>query len=310
MLSIIIPVYNSSNVILKLTEEIIKIFEKYKIEIILVNDCSLDNSHDECMNIVERYPDYISYIKFSKNFGEHNAVMAGLKYSRGEWIIIMDDDFQNPPQEALKLYEFSIINNFDVVYCDYEAKYHSILRNFFSKINDLSSRIILEKPKNIYLSSFKSINRKTVNKIIVYDGPFPYIDGLIFDTTSNFGSIKIKHKPRELGRSGYNLRKLLKLYSNLIINFSTKPIHFCSLLGIFIVTVSGFLGIKIIIEKLLDPLMPLGYTSIFVAIIFFSGVQLIFLGLLGEYIGKILKNVNKSNQYSIDYLKLVKKKNI
>ena len=178
-----------------------------------------------------------------------------------------------------------------------------------SKINDISANYVLKKPKGLYLSSFKSISRKIIKKISTYNGPYPYIDGLILSVTSNIGSVKTEHAKRIAGKSGYSLTKLFKLYGNLVTNFSTVPIHVCSVIGLIIALLSGIYGIITILGKIYDPSLPIGYTSVFIAIIFFSGVQLIFLGLLGEYIGKVLKNVNHEPQYSIDYIKLNESKN-
>ena len=168
-----------------------------------------------------------------------------------------------------------------------------------SKIANYSAQIIIKKPKNIYLSSFKSIKRHIVNEIINYKGPFPYIDGLILSITNNLGSFEVRHNERKDGKSSYNLAKLAKHYGNLIINFSTIPIHLFSVLGLIITAVSFLFIVGIVIEKILNPNVPLGYSTLMTVIIFFSGIQILFLGLIGEYVGKILKNVNKENQYNI-----------
>ena len=307
--SIVIPAFKAEHSIFRLGNEILKIFSNFKTEIVIVNDCSPDNTHKECLKLIDEHPKEISYIKLAKNVGEHNAVMAGLKHSRGDWIIIMDDDFQNPPEEALKLLNYSLINKFDAVYGDYRQKKHNFFRNMISKINDISANHILGKPKGLYLSSFKCLSKSIIQKIINYDGPYPYVDGLLLSVTSNIGSIETFHAKREVGKSGYSFLKLIKLYGNLMTNFSTVPIHFFSIIGLVIAFLSGLYAIITILTKIFDPSLPIGYTSIFIAIIFFSGIQLMFLGLLGEYIGKVLKNVNKESQYSIEYIKLNEPKN-
>ena len=138
----------------------------------------------------------------------------------------------------------------------------------------------------------------------MYKGPFPYIDGLALSLTSKIGSIKTAHAARAVGKSGYSFSKLLRLYGNLAINFSTTPIHLFSISGFIIAGISGLYGIFIFLEKFLNPSTPVGYSSLITTIVFFAGVQLIFLGLIGEYVGKILKNVNQEKQYNIDYEKL------
>ena len=303
LVSVVIPTFNGERSIEKLIEELNTTFNPLDLEIIIVNDCSPDDTHQRCITLTNKFPNIITYLKLGKNMGEHNAVMAGLKFTNGEYIIIIDDDFQNPPDQAKKLLEYMIQNKFDVVYGYYKKKRHNFFRNLVSTINDLSANFILLKPKNLYLSSFKCIRRKIVNKVAEYNGPYPYLDGLILSTTSNISSIETTHLERKVGKSGYSFIKLLKLYSNMALNFSTVPIHFSSILGIIISIISGLYGIIIIIEKIINPDSSFGFASIFVAIIFFSGVQLVFLGLIGEYIGKILKNVNKQPQYFIDFIK-------
>jgi len=309
LMSIVIPAYKAEHSIFPLCKEILKVFNNFNMEIVVVNDCSPDKTHDECLKLVKEYTKEISYIKLGKNVGEHNAVMAGLKHAHGEWVVVMDDDFQNPPGEALKLLTYALNNKFDVVYGDYRKKKHNILRNTMSKINDISANYILGKPKGLYLSSFKCLKKNIIKKITSYDGPYPYIDGLLLSVTTNVGSIETFHDKREIGKSGYSFSKLLRLYGNLATNFSTVPIHFFSIIGLVIAICSGLWAIVTITAKISDPSLPLGYSSIFIAIIFFSGIQLIFLGLLGEYIGKVLKNVNKEPQYSIEYIKLHDSKN-
>ena len=207
--SIIIPTFKAEKSIYSLCKNILKVFVNHKIELIIINDCSPDKTHDECLKLIKEYPKEITYIKLSKNVGEHNAVMAGLKHSRGKWVIIMDDDFQNPPAEALKLLTHSLNNKFDVVYGDYRKKKHNFVRNFMSKINDISANYILGKPKGLYLSSFKCLNRFVVEKIISYNGPYPYVDGLLLSVTSNIGSVETFHAKREIGKSGYSFFKLI-----------------------------------------------------------------------------------------------------
>lgn len=302
-ISVIIPTYKGVKTLSQLAKELILIFEKYKIEIIIVNDCSPDNTHEDVKELIKDYPNKITYIKFSKNYGEHSAVMAGLRNCEGDLVIIMDDDYQNPPEEALNLAEYTLDNDYDVVFTKYKTKNDSLIRNIMSKIANISAQIILKKPKDLYFSSFKAIKKNIVSEIISYEGPFPYIDGLILSVTENLGSYVVKHDERKEGKSTYNIGKLAKHYGNLATNFSTMPIHLFSILGLAITFISFLFILVTIIEKILNPNLPLGYSTLITVIVFFSGIQILFLGLIGEYIGKILKNVNKEKQYNINYFK-------
>ena len=303
LISLVIPTYKGAKTLNDLIEDLILTFKNHNIEIVVVNDCSPDSTHEEMETLLRKYPNKLTYLKFSKNYGEHSAVMAGLRNCEGEIVIIMDDDFQNPPQEALKLAEYTLANDYDVVFTKYKIKNDSFLRNIMSKIANMSAQVILKKPQDLYFSSFKAIKKNIVNEIINYEGPFPYIDGLILSITNNLNSFEVKHDERKIGESSYNINKLAKHYSNLITNFSTIPIHFFSILGLIITLISLLFILITIIEKILNPNLPLGYSTLITVIIFFSGVQILFLGLIGEYVGKILKNVNKEKQYNISYIK-------
>ena len=308
LISVIIPTYKGEKSIKLLCDEIIQKFNFIKLEIIIIDDNSPDNTKQICLDMIDHSHDNVLYIKLTKNFGEHNAVFAGLKYCKGDWAIIIDDDFQNPISEAVKLTDYALQNSYDVIYSNYKKKKHNIFRNLGSKFNDISASIFLKKPKNLYLSSFKIVKKNIVEKILNYNGPSPYIDGLILSITSNISYIEVEHHERDIrfGKSNYNIAKLLKLYIDVISSFSTRPLRICSIFGLIITIFSIIFGIIIIFEKIFYPNLTSGYPSVMIAIIFFSGIQLIFLGLIGEYIGKILKNVNNNKPY---YIELIKKRN-
>mgnify|MGYP005989904461 CR=1 FL=1 len=299
-ISIVIPVYNGEKSIANLVDELVNsLASLYKLEIVLVNDCSPDNSESECIISYHKHSEIVKFYSLSKNVGEHNTVMAGLNNATGDFVVIMDDDFQNPVSEVVKLVDRAIHSECDVVYTYYDKKKHSWLRNLGSKFNDKVATILLKKPADLYLSSFKIINKFLVNEIITYDLPYPYIDGLILRTTSNIDKIKVLHHNRKEGQSNYTVRKLISLWLNMFTNFSVLPLRFSMILG-FVFSVFGFLyGIFAVIEKLINPEIPLGYTTIIVFITMFSGIQLIALGMVGEYLGRMFMSQNKKPQYSI-----------
>jgi glycosyltransferase involved in cell wall biosynthesis len=298
--SIIIPVYNGALTIGKLVDDLIaELTPKFKIEIILVNDCSKDNSEEICIKANHKYPAVVSFFSLSINVGEHNAVMAGLNHAGGEYAIIMDDDFQNPVSEVIRMISYMMDNNYDVVYSYYDEKKHSLFRNLGSRFNDKVANMMLKKPKDLYLSSFKIINRFLIDEVIKYRLPYPYIDGLILQTTSSIGKIKVMHDNRRVGKSNYTLRKLISLWLNMFTNFSILPLRISTILG-FIFSLIGFIiGIEAVIEKILNPEVPIGYPSLIFIIAVFSGVQLIAIGMVGEYLGRLFQDYNKKPQYSI-----------
>jgi len=299
-LSIIIPVYNAEKTIRRLVDELIKnLSVQYKLEIVLVNDNSIDHSEEICISLHEKFKDIVKFYSLAKNVGEHSAVMAGLSKSTGDYIIIIDDDFQNPISEIFKLVNTALKNNFDVVYSYYKTKRHSLFRNLGSWFNDKVANIMLQKPKDLYLSSFKILNRFLVNEIIKYQAPFPYIDGLILQVTDKIGKVEVEHHARQEGRSGYTFKKLISLWLNMFTNFSILPLRISIVLG-FIFSLFGLaLGIYTVIEKFLTPHIPVGFASLIVAVSVFAGVQLIMLGMIGEYVGRAFLSINKKPQYTI-----------
>ncbi len=300
LISIIIPVYNGALSIEKLVEKLItEIAKNFPLEIVLVNDYSKDNSKEMCIELYKKHPQYVRFFSLAKNVGEHNAVMCGLNQSKGDYAVIIDDDFQNPVSEVIKVIEYTVNNNFDVIYTYYEKKEHHFFRNLGSKFNDKVANVMLNKPKNLYLSSFKSLNRFLINEIIKYNLPFPYIDGLILQITSNIGQVKVEHNKRESGKSNYTFIKLVSLWSNMFVNFSILPLRLSVFIGFVIAILSFLYGLIIIAEYYLNPLIPMGYSSLVALITFLSGVQLISIGLIGEYLGRSFLSQNKKPQFSI-----------
>ena len=299
-ISIVIPVFNSETTIGKLVESLIKeLSNRFNLEIILVNDSSKDNSELACIDLYNKNKNTVKFYSLAKNVGEHNAVMAGLNKVNSDYVVIMDDDFQNPVDEVTKLVDYALENNYDVIYTYYDKKEHNFFRNLGSKINDKAANYMLRKPKDLYLSSFKVINSFLVKEIIKYDLPYPYLDGLILRATNNIGTLKVQHEERKTGKSGYSIRKLISLWLNMFTNFSILPLRFAVILGFAFSIIGLILGIKTLLEKLDDPTLPIGFASIAVSIFVFAGIQLLAIGMIGEYIGRIFISQNKKPQFTI-----------
>lgn len=297
--SIVIPVYNGANSIGDLVNRLITELDQFRLEIVLVNDHSPDNSEEVCIAIYKKYPRIVRFYSLAKNVGEHSAVLAGLNHTSGDYVIIMDDDFQNPPAEVIKLITVAMENDYDAVYTYSKRKRHSHFRNFGSWFNDKVANIMLHKPRDLYLSSFKLISKFLVNEITKYKSPFPYIDGLILQTTDNIGQVNVDHQLRREGRSNYTLKKLISLWLNMFTNFSVIPLRVSIVLG-FIFSVYGLVyGMIILIERILNPDMAPGLASLIVSVSILSGVQLIAIGMIGEYVGRIFIAQNKRPQYTI-----------
>jgi glycosyltransferase involved in cell wall biosynthesis len=297
-ITIVIPVYNGASTILNLVQTVLTELNQLKVEIVLVNDGSKDNSQVVCHQICQTYSN-VKFLNLRKNFGEHNAVMCGLNYATNEYVAIIDDDFQNPPSEILKLLNTALKDDYDVVYSYYAIKKHTFLRNLGSQFNNLVATWLLNKPNNLYLSSFKLIKLDLVKDIIKYSGPFPYIDGLILRLTRNIGTVLVEHNQRMEGKSNYTISKLASLYFNMFINFSVKPIRFFTIIGILSFLLAVLFSFYIAYERLILNNTPPGWAFTTIQALALHGLEILFLGLIGEYLGKMFLDHNGTPQYSI-----------
>ena len=301
MYSIVIPCYKSAHTLKKLvtltTEEMRKM-NRGDIEFILINDCSPDGGKTlEVLRQLAKENENVRVIDLAKNVGQHNAMMAGLRYAKGETIISMDDDMQTHPSQLPKMFE-AFDEGYDVVYGYYPSKKHSLFRNFGSWFNRMTVSVLLGKPKEITSSSFWIMRKYVRNSIIEYTGSHTYLLGLILRATRNIKSVPVQHFKREYGESGYHLKQLIGLWSN-ILGFSSKPLQLAMHMG-NIMAVGGFIGaIIIIVKKILNPALAVGWPSTMVAILFSTGINLIFLGLIGEYVGRVYLHLNREPQYVI-----------
>ncbi|MGE5271794.1 MAG: glycosyltransferase family 2 protein [Thiohalocapsa sp.] len=294
-LSLVIPVYNGAESI----AELVAALEELRIagghEIVLVNDGSPDDSLAVCRRLIERARVPMTLVDLSRNYGEHNAVMAGLRQAQGAHVITMDDDLQNPPEEVERLLAFAQESGRDVVYTCYDEKHHAGWRNLGSRFTNWVAGYVLDKPKGFYLSSFRCMSAFVVREITRYDGPFPYVDGLILQVTQDIDRLLVRHLPRAVGRSNYTLRRLLRLWLSMFVNFSVMPLRLSTLTG-FALSLVGAVGTLVaVVEALfLDP--PAGWASLMAAVLLLSGVQLLILGIVGEYLGRLYLTANRKPQ--------------
>ncbi|NJD90366.1 MAG: glycosyltransferase [Geobacter sp.] len=299
-ISIVIPVYNAEKTIADLCRKLMMLLAmEYRLQIVLVNDCSRDETDSICKQLQREFPETITYVSLSRNFGEHNAVMAGLNHTRGAYVVIMDDDFQNPPEEVPKLL-LEIQKGFDVVYCQYPAKRDSLLRNLGSYLNGSMARVILNKPANLYLSSFKAMNRFLVNELTAYKTPNPYLDAIILRITRKISIVEVRHDQRQTGSSGYTLKKLVALWGDMIVSYSLIPLRILALLGFALTLMGVYSVVNMHIRNLLPQLTDFSDLEELASVaMFFRGFQLLAIGILGEYVGRIYLKLNQEPQYII-----------
>jgi len=297
-LSVVIPVYNSSASLGLLMQEIESALKGHAFEIIFVNDCSSDGSMEILREMAAGRTD-ITVIDLARNFGQHNALMAGMRHARGDILVLMDDDLQHPPSEIPGLIGPIEDGAFDVVYAGYKKANMPWFRIFVSKVNDVMATLLLGKPSGLYFCSFKAMRSFVAKEITQYSGAYPYIDGLIFRSTTKIGSVFVQHRPRVHGTSNYNLRKLFCLWLNMFTNFSILPLRLAAFAG-FIMSVTAFcFAVYIFIMRSSFSEVQRGWASLMFSIMLLAGVQLASIGLLGEYLGRAYLTVNQTPQYVV-----------
>ena len=300
IVSFVIPCYRSEKTLEGVVDEIrdtIKKLDGYDYEIILVNDCSPDSTMDVIRSLCEKDPK-ITGIDFGRNFGQHSALMAGLRQSVGDIIICLDDDGQTPADQMDRLLN-ALADGADAAYARYDKKKHSLFRNFGSYVNEKMAEFMLGKPKELYVSSYFAVKRFVVNDMIRYENSYPYVIGLVLRAAKNIVNVDIDHRERQVGASGYTLIKLLGLWMNGFTSFSVKPLRLATIVGIGATFIGFIYGLVIIIQHFTLPDRLLGYASTMAVLIFFGGMIMIMLGLIGEYVGRIYISINNSPQYVI-----------
>lgn len=303
LISYVIPCYRSEHTLFNVVKEIQETMKsdlsEYQYEIILVNDSSPDNTIKTIKTLCAQNSNIIG-IDFTKNFGQHAALMAGMRIAKGDIIICLDDDGQTPANEAKKLVD-KLLQGYDAVYAKYEVKKHSWFRNFGSHVNEKMTCIMLGKSKELFISSYFAVRRYILDDMLRYENAYPYVTGLVLRATNNIANVVVQHREREEGNSGYTLKKLLGLWLNGFTAFSAMPLRIATVIG-FLVAILGFVyGLYIVIKKLfINPNgILIGYSSTMAVMLFVGGIIMLLLGIIGEYIGRIYISINNAPQYIV-----------
>lgn len=300
-ISFVIPCYRSEKtlplVVKEIEDKMSELADGYSYEVILVNDCSPDDTYSVIESIACKN-DNVLGVNLAKNFGQHAATMAGFHYATGDIIVCLDDDGQTPANEVNKLLE-ELDKGMDVVYARYPHKKHSPFRNLGSAINEIMTRVLIGKPKELYVGSYFAARRFIIDEMLRYDKSYPYLMGLVLRSTSRISNVDVNHRQREEGSSGYTVKKLLNLWMNGFTAFSVTPLRVSTYSGCTFALLGFVYGIYTIIRHFVEGKAPLGYASMMSILLFIGGVIMIMLGLVGEYIGRMYIGMNNAPQYIV-----------
>jgi len=296
-LSVVIPVYRSESIVPLLCDSLRNALRGFRYEIVLVNDCSPDGSWTAIRKEAEQDSRFRA-INMRVNVGQDRAIMAGLNFAVGDFVVIMDDDLQHLPDDIAKLLNH-IQTGSDIVYANFFKKKQTWLKNLMSFGAGKVAEYVMKKPSHIYLSPFKIMRREIVKQILQYRGPFPYIDGLIFQVTSNVDQITIEHYPRQAGRTTHSFWKQVNLFLTLGTNFSILPLRIITTLGAVFAGLSFLLGVYFFAIYFINGVVVVGWTALTLINLFIGGMMMISMGIIGEYIGRILMNVNQTPQFVV-----------
>lgn len=300
-LSIVVPVYGSATMLPALVKRLAAVFDGLDLsgsfELLLINDASPDQSWSVIKALAAQHK-FVRGVNLRRNVGQHNATMAGLGLVRGRYVAVMDDDLQHPP-EALADLILALESGYDVCYTRYVNRQHAWWKRVGSQFNDRVATILLQKPKGLYLSSFKAMRREIADEVVKYDGPYAYVDGLILDATRSITTIDVEHQSRLEGESQYNLRRLISLWLKMATSFSVLPLRIATYLGFGIAGLSVLMACFVAVIKLLHPEFPPGWASLIATVLFIGGVQTLCIGVVGEYLGRTYLKLNGKRQFVI-----------
>lgn len=305
-ISFVIPCYNSTHIIADVVEEIKKVMadnmSSYDYEIVLVNDGSPDGTTYQAILDIVKKEKYIKGINLSRNFGQPSAVMAALNQTVGDYVVCGDDDGQTPFNELPKLFA-KIEEGYDLVEARYVTREkRSLFRTLGTIMNEGMATWLIDKPRGLELTTYWVARRFVVDEMIAYPNSYPYLGGLMLRATQNACNVDVSHRARVSGKSGYSLRKMVELWLNGFTSFSVKPLRLMSFVGMIVAAIGFIYGIVTVIRKFTDPAMVAGYSSIMSINLFMFGVLFFFMGLIGEYVGRIYISLNKAPQFIIkDY---------
>jgi polyisoprenyl-phosphate glycosyltransferase len=300
-LSVVVPCYNSATVLPDLLARTVSALRELAIpfEIILIDDCSRDNLRQIAETEVKKYQE-LRYIELMFNVGQFRALMCGLQYAVGDYVVTMDDDLQHPPEEISKLYRH-LKNHpeLDIVIGAYQEKKHGIIRNMGSAFIGYLNTVVFNKPATLKMSAFRCLRRQLVKTILMNKTHYPILGAMILSCTRRIANLQVRHDERKEGCSNYSFIKLLRATLDNILSFSSLPLQIISMLGITVSMFSICVGLVYLFLHFIRGSGLMGWTSLFLSINFYGGLVLLSLGIVGEYLVRIFGESKRQPRYVV-----------
>ena len=297
--SIVIPVYNSEQIVGTTVDRVVAVFVEAGLdhEVILVNDGSQDGSWEVIAEKARTVPGVVA-LDLLKNYGQHHANLAGLRESTGDYVITMDDDLQNPPDQALLLIDEAMTGK-DVVFGEFERKRAAGYRRLGSKLISMINRRIFGQPPGLAVSNYRILRRDVVDRICASRTAHPYVTGQALLYSSNRGNVRVRHEPRPVGKSNYSTLKILRLVLTILFSYSSYPMRFAALVGFGISLLSFLLGAFYLLSGVFGDTQVQGWTTLVVLLAIFNGFTIALLSMLGEYVVRTLNAITSIESYHV-----------
>jgi len=297
--SVVVPVFNSEGSVGEVVERTLAVFADHglEVEIILVNDGSTDRSWEVISSCAEENENVLA-VDLLKNYGQHSALLCGLRSSTGDYVIQIDDDLQNPPEEIPLLIQ-KAQEGHDLVFGEFREKKHALYRRWGSLLVRAINRRIFGLPEGLAISNFKLLHRTVVDRICSHQSIQPYMTGLALMYAANPANVMVDHQERLSGQSTYNLVRITRLMMRILFAYSAFPLRMVAALGMAVSLFAFLLGTYYLVQPLFRDVTVQGWTTLVVLLSFFNGITLMMLGMLGEYVVRILNQTSGSSQYEV-----------
>lgn len=297
--SVVIPVYNSVDTLPELAARIHKtaVAQAWEYELIYVDDGSSDKrTWAKLREVCAEYSNALA-VQLTRNFGQQQATICGLEFATGDVVITMDDDLQHSPEDVPVL--VAAMDEHDIAIAQFPRRRHSVLIRTTSRIKSWFDEIILDKPRYVRLSPFRALSRTVVDGMLTFNSRNPFIPALMFKVSRNVVGVPLSHANRVTGKSGYNLMSRFRVFTNLLINNSSLLLQVIGFLGIALSFASFVFGVKLMVDRLIYNNLVPGWTSVMVTLLFLGGMILFSLGIIGEYLLRIITNVECERSYFV-----------